>query len=122
VGPTDSKTQPSFPEIEEEDSESLATTTEEPGDLEKARGNLSLLEQAIALQAERGCVLHNTYKELDRFLLDHLAGERRQTKVIDMGGRQIFNNKRKTEFCIHFRNKIALGLRKKKSSLIVPSR
>nr|XP_020044083.1 suppression of tumorigenicity 18 protein [Castor canadensis] len=93
VGPTDSKTQPSFPEIEEEDSESLATTTEEPGDLEKARGNLSLLEQAIALQAERGCVLHNTYKELDRFLLDHLAGERRQTKVIDMGGRQIFNNK-----------------------------
>ncbi|XP_073854912.1 suppression of tumorigenicity 18 protein isoform X2 [Macaca fascicularis] len=91
--PLDGNTQPSFPDIEEEDSESLAVMTEESSDLEKAKGNLSLLEQAIALQAERGCVFHNTYKELDRFLLEHLAGERRQTKVIDMGGRQIFHNK-----------------------------
>ncbi|XP_030650789.1 suppression of tumorigenicity 18 protein isoform X1 [Nomascus leucogenys] len=89
----DGNAQPSFPDVEEEDSESLAVMTEECSDLEKAKGNLSLLEQAIALQAERGCVFHNTYKELDRFLLEHLAGERRQTKVIDMGGRQIFNNK-----------------------------
>ncbi|XP_054972521.1 suppression of tumorigenicity 18 protein isoform X6 [Pan paniscus] len=91
--PLDGNAQPSFPDVEEEDSESLAVMTEEGSDLEKAKGNLSLLEQAIALQAERGCVFHNTYKELDRFLLEHLAGERRQTKVIDMGGRQIFNNK-----------------------------
>nr|XP_045254182.1 suppression of tumorigenicity 18 protein isoform X3 [Macaca fascicularis] len=91
--PLDGNTQPSFPDVEEEDSESLAVMTEESSDLEKAKGNLSLLEQAIALQAERGCVFHNTYKELDRFLLEHLAGERRQTKVIDMGGRQIFHNK-----------------------------
>ncbi|XP_054417582.2 suppression of tumorigenicity 18 protein isoform X4 [Pongo abelii] len=91
--PLDGNAQPSFPDVEEEDSESLAVMTEECSDLEKAKGNLSLLEQAIALQAERGCVFHNTYKELDRFLLEHLAGERRQTKVIDMGGRQIFNNK-----------------------------
>ncbi|XP_045416935.1 suppression of tumorigenicity 18 protein isoform X2 [Lemur catta] len=89
----DSKAQASFPEIEEEDGKSLAAVTEESGDLEKAKGNLSLLEQAIALQAERGCVFHSTYKELDRFLLEHLAGERRQTKVIDTGGRQVFNNK-----------------------------
>ncbi|XP_012645504.2 suppression of tumorigenicity 18 protein isoform X2 [Microcebus murinus] len=89
----DGKAQSSFPEIEEEDGKSLAAVTEESSDLEKAKGNLSLLEQAIALQAERGCVFHNTYKELDRFLLEHLAGERRQTKVIDTGGRQIFNNK-----------------------------
>ncbi|KAM5137555.1 suppression of tumorigenicity 18 protein isoform 3-T3 [Callospermophilus lateralis] len=93
VEPVDGKAQPAFPETEEEDRESLATMTEESSDLEKARGNLSLLEQAIALQAERGCVFHSTYKELDRFLLEHLTGERRQTKVIDMGGRQIFNNK-----------------------------
>ncbi|XP_070924350.1 suppression of tumorigenicity 18 protein isoform X2 [Macaca nemestrina] len=91
--PLDGNTQPSFPDVEEEDSESLAVMTEESSDPEKAKGNLSLLEQAIALQAERGCVFHNTYKELDRFLLEHLAGERRQTKVIDMGGRQIFHNK-----------------------------
>uniref|UniRef100_A0A8D2CPV2 Myelin transcription factor 1 domain-containing protein n=1 Tax=Sciurus vulgaris TaxID=55149 RepID=A0A8D2CPV2_SCIVU len=93
VEPLDGKAQPSFPETEEEDRESLATMTEESSDLEKAKGNLSLLEQAIALQAERGCVFHSTYKELDRFLLEHLTGERRQTKVIDMSGRQIFNNK-----------------------------
>ncbi|XP_032172352.1 suppression of tumorigenicity 18 protein isoform X3 [Mustela erminea] len=93
VEPLDSKAQPSFTGMEEDDNECLAAMTEESVDLEKAKGNLSLLEQAIALQAERGCVFHNTYKELDRFLLEHLAGERRQTKVIDMGGRQIFNNK-----------------------------
>lgn len=99
--PLDSKAQPSFTGMEEDDNECLAAVTEESVDLEKAKGNLSLLEQAIALQAERGCVFHNTYKELDRFLLEHLAGERRQTKVIDMGGRQIFNNKRKTHFFLH---------------------
>ncbi|KAM8911111.1 suppression of tumorigenicity 18 protein isoform 2-T2 [Lycaon pictus] len=93
VEPLDGKAQLSFSGMEEENNECLAPMTEESVDLEKAKGNLSLLEQAIALQAERGCVFHNTYKELDRFLLEHLAGERRQTKVIDMGGRQIFNNK-----------------------------
>nr|XP_035133238.2 suppression of tumorigenicity 18 protein isoform X5 [Callithrix jacchus] len=91
--PLDGSARPSFPDAGEEDSESLAAMTEESKDLEKAKGNLSLLEQAIALQAERGCVFRNTYKELDRFLLEHLARERRQTKVVDVGGRQIFNNK-----------------------------
>ncbi|XP_035294914.1 suppression of tumorigenicity 18 protein isoform X3 [Cricetulus griseus] len=85
------KAQPSFPEAE--DGDSLVPGTEEPGEMEKVKGNLSLLEQAIALQAERGSVFHHTYKELDRFLLDHLARERRQTKVTDTGGREIFNNK-----------------------------
>ncbi|XP_045700991.1 suppression of tumorigenicity 18 protein isoform X1 [Phyllostomus hastatus] len=91
--PLDGKAQASFSGAEEDDNQCLAATTEESVDLEKAKGNLSLLEQAITLQAERSCVFHNTYKELDRFLLEHLAGERKQTKVIDMGGRQIFNNK-----------------------------
>lgn len=90
------KAQPSFPEAE--DGDSLVPGTEEPGEMEKVKGNLSLLEQAIALQAERGSVFHHTYKELDRFLLDHLARERRQTKVTDTGGREIFNNKRKCVF------------------------
>ncbi|XP_028629244.1 suppression of tumorigenicity 18 protein isoform X3 [Grammomys surdaster] len=85
------KAQPSFPEVAEGDS--LAPATEEPSVAEKAKGNLSLLEQAIALQAERGFVFHHTYKELDRFLLDHLARERRQPRVTDASGRQIFNNK-----------------------------
>ncbi|KAF6101251.1 ST18 C2H2C-type zinc finger transcription factor [Phyllostomus discolor] len=91
--PLDGKAQASFSGAEEDDNQCLTAMTEESVDLEKAKGNLSLLEQAITLQAERSCVFHNTYKELDRFLLEHLAGERKQTKVIDMGGRQIFNNK-----------------------------
>lgn len=90
------KARPSFPEAE--DGESLVPVTEEPGEVDKVKGNLSLLEQAIALQAERGSVFHHTYKELDCFLLDHLVRERRQPKVTDTGGRQIFNNKRKPIF------------------------
>ncbi|XP_045311299.1 suppression of tumorigenicity 18 protein isoform X2 [Leopardus geoffroyi] len=93
VEPLDGTGQPSCAGVEEHGNGSLAAMREESLDLEKAKGSLSVLEQAIALQAERGCVFHNTYKELDRFLLAHLAGERRQTKVIDVGGRQILNSK-----------------------------
>ncbi|XP_050797894.1 suppression of tumorigenicity 18 protein isoform X4 [Gopherus flavomarginatus] len=92
VDPFDKRIQNPFPESEEDD-ECLSETTDMSVDLDKTKGNLSLLEQAIALQAEQGHVFHSTYKELDRFLLEHLAGERRQTKVIDIGGRQYYNNK-----------------------------
>lgn len=93
--PFDKRIQNPFPESEEDDNECLSEITEVSVELDKTKGNLSLLEQAIALQAEQGHVFHSTYKELDRFLLEHLAGERRQTKVTDIGGRQIFSNKRK---------------------------
>ncbi|XP_044513955.1 suppression of tumorigenicity 18 protein isoform X3 [Gracilinanus agilis] len=89
----ESRAQNPLPEGDEDDTECLSITTEESVDLDKTKGHLSLLEQAIALQAEQGHVFHSTYKELDRFLLEHLAGERRHTKVIDMGGRQAFNSK-----------------------------
>ncbi|XP_040406350.1 suppression of tumorigenicity 18 protein isoform X2 [Cygnus olor] len=91
--PFEKRIQNAFPESEEDDNECLSETTEMSVELDKAKGNLSLLEEAIALQAEQGHVFHSTYKELDRFLLEHLAGERRQTKVIDIGGRQLFSNK-----------------------------
>ncbi|XP_074002254.1 suppression of tumorigenicity 18 protein isoform X1 [Numenius arquata] len=90
--PFEKRIQNPFPESED-DNECLSETTEVSVELDKTKGNLSLLEQAIALQAEQGHVFHSTYKELDRFLLEHLAGERRQTKVTDIGGRQIFSNK-----------------------------
>ncbi|XP_040343746.1 suppression of tumorigenicity 18 protein isoform X3 [Herpailurus yagouaroundi] len=93
VEPLDGTGQPSCAGVEEDGKGSLAAMTEESLELDKTKGSLSVLEQAIALQAERGCVFHNTYKELDRFLLEHLAGERRQTKVIDVGGRQILHSK-----------------------------
>ncbi|KAB0397137.1 hypothetical protein E2I00_006842 [Balaenoptera physalus] len=95
MDPSDGPAQPSFPGSKEQDRSHgcPAAGVEEAAAPEKAKGNLSLLEQAIALQAERSCVFHSTYKELDRFLLEHLSGERRQTKVIDVGGRQVFTNK-----------------------------
>ncbi|XP_042321550.1 suppression of tumorigenicity 18 protein isoform X1 [Sceloporus undulatus] len=80
-----------LPDSEEE--ECMSENTEMSFDLDKTKQNLSLLERAIALQAEQGHVFHSTYKELDRFLLEHLAGERRQAKVVDLGGRTIYNNK-----------------------------
>ncbi|KAM9198704.1 suppression of tumorigenicity 18 protein isoform 2-T2 [Dugong dugon] len=91
--PLECPAQPPFPEHKEDDQECLSTVTQESGELEKAKGNLSLPEQAVALQEEPGRACHGTYKDLDRFLLEHLARERRQAKVTDLGGRQIFNSK-----------------------------
>uniref|UniRef100_A0A8C6Y9Q3 ST18 C2H2C-type zinc finger transcription factor n=1 Tax=Naja naja TaxID=35670 RepID=A0A8C6Y9Q3_NAJNA len=80
-----------FPDCEEDDY--LSENTEQSFDLDKTKQNLNLLEQAIALQAEQGHVFHSTYKELDRFLLEHLASERRQAKIVDLGGRAVYNHK-----------------------------
>lgn len=94
-----SRIQNPFPDSEED--ECLLESTELSFDLDKTKQNLSLLEQAIALQAEQGHIFHSTYKELDRFLLEHLTGERRQAKVIDLGGRPIYNNKREFTFFVY---------------------
>ncbi|XP_075682370.1 suppression of tumorigenicity 18 protein isoform X2 [Rhinoderma darwinii] len=88
----DERSQQQIPESEEDD-KCLSIITEESVDLDKTKGNLSLLEQAITLQAEQGHMFHSTYKELDMFLLEHLARDRRQTKVIDGVGRQIYTSK-----------------------------
>ncbi|XP_066435078.1 suppression of tumorigenicity 18 protein [Eleutherodactylus coqui] len=77
----------------EEDEKCLSIITEESVDLDKTKGNLSLLEQAITLQAEQGHMFHSTYKELDMFLMEHLARDRRQMKVIDGVGQQIYTSK-----------------------------
>ncbi|XP_063779777.1 suppression of tumorigenicity 18 protein isoform X2 [Pseudophryne corroboree] len=88
----DDRSQHQIPESEDDD-KCLSIITESSVDLDKTKGNLSLLEQAITLQAEQGHMFHSTYKELDMFLLEHLARERKQTKVIDVAGRQIYSNK-----------------------------
>ncbi|CAH2285185.1 suppression of tumorigenicity 18 isoform X3 [Pelobates cultripes] len=77
----------------EDDDKCLSIITEESVDLEKTKGNLNLLEQAITLQAEQGHMFHSTYKELDMFLLEHLARERRHTKITDVIGRQLYSSK-----------------------------
>lgn len=88
------RSQHQIPESEEDD-KCLSIITEESVDLDKTKGNLSLLEQAITLQAEQGHMFHSTYKELDMFLMEHLARDRRQTKVIDGVGQQIYTSKSK---------------------------
>lgn len=96
-----------FPDCEEDDC--LSENTEQSFDLDKTKQNLNLLEQAIALQAEQGHVFHSTYKELDRFLLEHLASERRQAKIVDLGGRPVYNHKRKSTFFVHSKLHIQLN-------------
>ncbi|XP_018124391.2 suppression of tumorigenicity 18 protein-like [Xenopus laevis] len=88
----DSKIQ--HPKFEnEEDDKCLSVLKEKCVDLDNSKGSLTLLEHAIALQAEQGHMIHSPYKELDVFLLEHLARERRETKILDIAGRQIHSNK-----------------------------
>ncbi|XP_051784700.1 suppression of tumorigenicity 18 protein isoform X2 [Erpetoichthys calabaricus] len=60
-------------------------------DFPSSKGNLSLLKEAIALQSEQRQVLHNAYKEMDRFLLDQMTGERRHSRLIDLEARHVYN-------------------------------
>ncbi|XP_029970851.1 suppression of tumorigenicity 18 protein [Salarias fasciatus] len=46
--------------------------------------NLSLLEQAIALQSEQRQVLHHAYRHMDRFLLEQMTGERRHHRMMEL--------------------------------------
>ncbi|KAL2097801.1 hypothetical protein ACEWY4_007008 [Coilia grayii] len=55
-----------------------------PLNLDRARLNLSLLEQAMLLQSEQRQALHNAYKDMDRFLLDQMNGERRHQRLLEM--------------------------------------
>ncbi|KAM9718467.1 suppression of tumorigenicity 18 protein isoform 1-T1 [Menidia menidia] len=61
--------------------------------LEMSRGrvNLNLLEQAIALQTEQRQVLHNAYREMDRFLMEQMTNERRHHRMMDMDNRFNYN-------------------------------
>uniref|UniRef100_A0A673XD70 ST18 C2H2C-type zinc finger transcription factor n=1 Tax=Salmo trutta TaxID=8032 RepID=A0A673XD70_SALTR len=73
----------------EEDSEG-EPEVERPPRLEAwalGRVNLSLLEQAMALQSEQRQVLHNAYREMDRFLLEQMTNERRHQRLLDVDTR-----------------------------------
>ncbi|KAJ3595087.1 hypothetical protein NHX12_004392 [Muraenolepis orangiensis] len=85
-------------EEEEEDSDGEPPGLERPPRLEgwalglqdralelgQGRVNLSLLEQAMALQSEQRHALHHAYREMDRFLLEQMTNERRHHRMIDM--------------------------------------
>ncbi|MEQ2157984.1 hypothetical protein GOODEAATRI_007487, partial [Goodea atripinnis] len=56
-------------------------------DMSRGRVNLSLLEQAIALQTEQRQALHHAYREMDRFLLEQMSSERRHHRMMDIESR-----------------------------------
>nr|XP_020451582.1 suppression of tumorigenicity 18 protein isoform X2 [Monopterus albus] len=56
-------------------------------DMSRGRVNLSLLEQAIALQTEQRQVLHHAYREMDRFLMEQMTNDRRHQRMLDMDSR-----------------------------------
>nr|XP_015812211.2 suppression of tumorigenicity 18 protein isoform X4 [Nothobranchius furzeri] len=60
-------------------------------DMSRGRVNLSLLEQAIALQTEQRQVLHHAYREMDRFLLEQMTNERRHQRMMEMDNRLSYN-------------------------------
>ncbi|KAK6492017.1 suppression of tumorigenicity 18 protein-like [Huso huso] len=79
-------------DVLDEDDGWSAEVSEHTLDFDRAKGNLSLLEQAIALQSEQRQVLHNAYKEMDWFLLEQMSGERRHSRLLDIDGRHNYNN------------------------------
>ncbi|XP_057178770.1 suppression of tumorigenicity 18 protein isoform X1 [Triplophysa rosa] len=60
-------------------------------ELDRARLNLSLLEQAMLLQSEHRQVLHSAYKDMDRFFLEQMNHERRQQRMLEMDGRSLYH-------------------------------
>lgn len=81
-------------------------------DMSRGRVNLSLLEQAIALQTEQRQALHHAYREMDRFLLEQMTSERRHHRMMDIesrlnyhGGKGINTKKMIWNILILFKNK-----------------
>uniref|UniRef100_A0A674F091 ST18 C2H2C-type zinc finger transcription factor n=1 Tax=Salmo trutta TaxID=8032 RepID=A0A674F091_SALTR len=76
------------PTPSEEDSEGEPEVERSP-QLEAWAGrvNLSLLEQAMVLQSEQRHVIHNAYREMDRFLLEQMTNERRHQRLLDVNSR-----------------------------------
>lgn len=67
-------------------------------ELDRARLNLSLLEQAMLLQSEHRQVLHSAYKDMDRFFLEQMNHERRQQRMLEMDGRSMFHGNKGESF------------------------
>ncbi|XP_016146896.1 suppression of tumorigenicity 18 protein-like [Sinocyclocheilus grahami] len=61
-------------------------------ELDRARLNLSLLEQAMVLQSEHRQVLHSAYKDMDRFLLEQMNHERRQQRMLEIDAQTMYHS------------------------------
>ncbi|XP_043544249.1 suppression of tumorigenicity 18 protein isoform X1 [Chiloscyllium plagiosum] len=81
------------PKTDDDCASQISTTTEGTEDFDTAKGNLSLLEQAIALQAEQGYIIKGTHKGNESILLGKLTAERQHCKMIDIGIRKNYSSK-----------------------------
>ncbi|ROI16377.1 Suppression of tumorigenicity 18 protein [Anabarilius grahami] len=61
-------------------------------ELDRARLNLSLLEQAMVLQSEHRQVIHSAYKDMDRFLLEQMNHDRRQQRMLEIDARTMYHS------------------------------
>ncbi|XP_060680013.1 suppression of tumorigenicity 18 protein [Hemiscyllium ocellatum] len=81
------------PRTDDDCASQISTSTEGTEDFDTAKGNLSLLEQAIALQAEQGYIIKGTHKGNESILLGKLTAERQHCKIIDTGIRKNYSSK-----------------------------
>ncbi|XP_041045705.1 myelin transcription factor 1 [Carcharodon carcharias] len=81
------------PKTDDDCTSQISTTTEGSEDFDTTKGNLSLLEQAIALQAEQGYIIKGTHKENERILLEKLTAEKQHCKIIDIGIRKNYSSR-----------------------------
>ncbi|XP_072323883.1 suppression of tumorigenicity 18 protein isoform X1 [Scyliorhinus torazame] len=81
------------PKTDDDCTSQISTTTEVSEVFDTAKGNLSLLEQAIALQAEQGYIIKGTHKENERILLEKLTAGNQHCKIIDIGIRKNYSSR-----------------------------
>ncbi|XP_048385828.1 suppression of tumorigenicity 18 protein isoform X3 [Stegostoma tigrinum] len=81
------------PKTDDDCTSQISSTTEGTEDFDTGKGNLRLLEQAIALQAEQGYIIKGTHKRDERILLGKLTAERQHCKIIDTGIRKNYSSR-----------------------------
>ncbi|KAI4880369.1 hypothetical protein NFI96_013986 [Prochilodus magdalenae] len=89
---SDSEDEPPAPRLDERLAGWGLGLAARPLELDRARLNLSLLEQAMALQSEHRQVLHSAYRDMDRFLLEQVNHERRQQRLLEMDARAAYHS------------------------------
>uniref|UniRef100_A0A3B4E3C4 Myelin transcription factor 1 domain-containing protein n=1 Tax=Pygocentrus nattereri TaxID=42514 RepID=A0A3B4E3C4_PYGNA len=90
---SDSEDEPQVPRLDERLAGWGLGLAARPLELDRARLNLSLLEQAMALKSEHRQVLHNAYRDMDHFFLEQVNHERRQQRLLEMDPRVAYHSK-----------------------------
>ncbi|XP_017578777.1 suppression of tumorigenicity 18 protein isoform X2 [Pygocentrus nattereri] len=93
---SDSEDEPQVPRLDERLAGWGLGLAARPLELDRARLNLSLLEQAMALKSEHRQVLHNAYRDMDHFFLEQVNHERRQQRLLEMDPRVAYHSSKES--------------------------